>query len=234
MSISSTLIHACLTNVKKEFSQLEHWLNSLHSEAPNQSNLEGSMRALVASVENLTKQYESQQLALHHIADRLEILERGKEAVDPWLDSASTCLENTIIDPLESVYVVHKEDELPVIEDKSDVAVNKTVVEEKPVVVEKKPVVIEEKPVVVEKKPVVIEEKPVVIEEKPVVAEEESVVEEDEEGGLELEEITYKDVSYYKDTEGFVYGIDDEGQPTEQPIGVWKEKSQSVSFYRLK
>jgi hypothetical protein len=227
MSISSTLIHACLTNVKKEFSQLEHWLNSLHSEAPNQSNLEGSMRALVASVENLTKQYESQQLALHHIADRLEILERGKEAVDPWLDSASTCLENTIIDPLESVYVVHKEDELPVIEDKSDVAVNKTVVEEKPVVVEKKPVVIEEKPVVVEKKPVVIEE-------KPAVAEEESVVEEDEEGGLELEEITYKDVSYYKDTEGFVYGIDDEGQPTEQPIGVWKEKSQSVSFYRLK
>lgn len=185
------------------------------------------MRALVASVENLTKQYESQQLALHHIADRLEILERGKEAVDPWLDSASTCLENTIIDPLESVYVVHKEDELPVIEDKSDVAVNKTVVEEKPVVVEKKPVVIEEKPVVVEKKPVVIEE-------KPAVAEEESVVEEDEEGGLELEEITYKDVSYYKDTEGFVYGIDDEGQPTEQPIGVWKEKSQSVSFYRLK
>ena len=227
MSISSTLIHACLTNVKKEFSQLEHWLNSLHSEAPNQSNLEGSMRALVASVENLTKQYESQQLALHHIADRLEILERGKEAVDPWLDSASTCLENTIIDPLESVYVVHKEDELPVIEDKSDVAVNKTVVEEKPIVVEEKPVVIEEKPVVVEKKQVVIEE-------KPVVAEEESVVEEDEEGGLELEEITYKDVSYYKDTEGFVYGIDDEGQPTEQPIGVWKEKTQSVSFYRLK
>jgi len=192
------------------------------------------MRALVASVENLTKQYESQQLALHHIVDRLEILERGKEAVDPWLDSASTCLENTIIDPLESVYVVHKEDELPVIEDKSDVAVNKTVVEEKPVVVEEKPVVIEEKPVVVEKKPVVIEEKPIVAEEKPVVAEEESVVEEDEEGGLELEEITYKDVSYYKDTEGFVYGIDDEGQPTEQPIGVWKEKTQSVSFYRLK
>jgi hypothetical protein len=122
-------------------------------------------------------------------------------------------LENTIIDPLESVYVVHKEDEFPVIEEKSVVAVNKTVVEEKPIVVE---------------------EKPVVIEEKPVVAEEESVVEEDEEGGLELEEITYKDVSYYKDTEGFVYGIDDEGQPTEQPIGVWKEKTQSVSFYRLK
>ena len=192
------------------------------------------MRALVASVENLTKQYESQQLALHHIADRLEILERGKEAVDPWLDSASTCLENTIIDPLESVYVVHKEDELPVIEEKSVVAVNKTTVEEKPVVVEEKSVVIEEKPGVVEKKPVVIEEKPVVIEEKPAVAEEESVVEEDEEGGLELEEITYKDVSYYKDTEGFVYGIDDEGQPTEQPIGVWKEKTQSVSFYRLK
>ena len=207
MSISSTLIHACLTNVQKEFSQLEHWLNSLHSAEPAQ---EGSLRLLIASVENLTKQFESQQLAIHHIVDRLEILERSKDQPDPWLDSESTCLESTIIDPLDSVYVVHKEDELPVEE-----KIIKKPVEEKPV---------EEKPV--EEKPV--EEKPV--EEKPV----EEKVAEEEDGGLELEEITYKDVSYYKDNEGFVYGIDDEGQPTEQPIGVWKEKTQSVSFYRLK
>ena len=205
MSISSTLIHACLTNVQKEFSQLEHWLNSLHSSEPASSNVEGTLRVLIASVDKLTKQFESQQLALHHIADRLEILERSKEQPDPWLDSASTCLENTIIDPLESVYVVHKEDESPV-------EVVLPVVEEK---------VNEEKPVVV-----VIP----VVEEAAVAAD----VEAEEEDGVELDEITYKDVSYYKDTEGFVYGIDDEGQPTEQPIGVWKEKSQSVSFYRLK
>ena len=177
---------------------MEHWLNSLHSSEPASSNIEGTLRVLIASVDKLTKQFESQQLALHHIADRLEILEHSKEQPDPWLDSTSTCLENTIIDPLESVYVVHKEDEIPV--------------EEK---------VNEDKPVV--------EVKPVV-EEAAVEAEAEA----EEDGGVELEEITYKDVSYYKDTEGFVYGIDDEGQPTEQPIGVWKEKSQSVSFYRLK
>ena len=226
MSISSTLIHACLTNVQKEFSQLEHWLNSLHSSEPASSNVEGTLRVLIASVDKLTKQFESQQLALHHIADRLEILERSKEQPDPWLDSTSTCLENTIIDPLESVYVVHKEDEspvevvLPVVEEK--VNEEKPVVEVIPVVEEK---VNEEKPVV-EVKPAV-EEK--VAEEQPVEDEEP-----EEEDGVELDEITYKDVSYYKDTEGFVYGIDDEGQPTEQPIGVWKEKSQSVSFYRLK
>jgi hypothetical protein len=215
MSISSTLIHACLTNVQKEFSQLEHWLNSLHSSEPASSNIEGTLRVLIASVDKLTKQFESQQLALHHIADRLEILEHSKEQPDPWLDSTSTCLENTIIDPLESVYVVHKEDEIPVEEKVNE---DKPIVEVKPVVEEK---VNEEKPVV--------EVKPVV-EEAAVEAEAEA----EEDGGVELEEITYKDVSYYKDTEGFVYGIDDEGQPTEQPIGVWKEKSQSVSFYRLK
>lgn len=220
MSISSTLIHACLTNVQKEFSQLEHWLNSLHSSEPASSNVEGTLRVLIASVDKLTKQFESQQMALHHIADRLEILERSKEQPDPWLDSASTCLENTIIDPLESVYVVHKEDESPV-------EVVLPVVEEK--VNEEKPVVVVI-PVVEEK---VNKEKPVV-EVIPVVEEAAVAEEADDEDGVELDEITYKDVSYYKDTEGFVYGIDDEGQPTEQPIGVWKEKSQSVSFYRLK
>jgi len=26
--------------------------------------------------------------------------------------------------------------------------------------------------------------------------------------------------------------MDEDGQPTEQPIGIWKEKSKSISFYR--
>ena len=62
---------------------------------------------------------------------------------------------------------------------------------------------------------------------------EESEEEPEEEGGVELEELEYKGTNYYKDpSEGFIYGMDEEGQPTDQPIGIWKEKSQTISFYR--
>ena len=64
-------------------------------------------------------------------------------------------------------------------------------------------------------------------------AEEQEEAQEDEEEGVELEEITVKGVNYYKDPEeGFIYEIDSEGQPSENPIGVWKTKTQTISFYR--
>jgi cobalamin biosynthesis protein CobT len=57
--------------------------------------------------------------------------------------------------------------------------------------------------------------------------------EEEEEEGLELEEIEYKGTTYYKDGEGFIYSIIDE-EPSENPIGYWKEKTQSIAFYKTK
>jgi hypothetical protein len=57
---------------------------------------------------------------------------------------------------------------------------------------------------------------------------EEEVVEEEEEGE-EVEEITYNGETYYKDADGFIYKPDDD-----TPIGYWKEKTQSIAFYRLK
>ena len=57
---------------------------------------------------------------------------------------------------------------------------------------------------------------------------EEEVVEEEEEGE-EVEEITYNGETYYKDADGFIYKPDDD-----TPIGYWKEKTQSIAFYRTK
>ena len=266
MSISSTLIQACLTNVQKEFRQLEHWLNSLHPVEPSvpssQSNdrLESALRDISTSIAQLSKQYEVQQLALNHLVDRLDILEGARtiqidDNDDPWLmDSDGTCLENTIIEPEESIYVIHKEEidshtpvmtktppASPTIAPESaseptelvqEVAQNEVV---EPVSVvepvkEVEPVSVVE--LVKEVEPVSVVEP--VQEEEVQEEEEEEVQEEEEEEGVELEEITYKEKSYYKDGEGFIYGIDEEGQPTEQPIGIWKEKTQSVAFYRLK
>jgi hypothetical protein len=278
MSISSTLIQSCLTNVQKEFRQLEHWLNSLHPSEPSQPSalsshsndrLEATLRDISSSISQLTKQYEVQQLALHHIVDRLDILEGARDIQiddndDPWLiDSTGACLENTIIEPVESVYVIHKEENgadshtpvmtktppsspstaslsvssIPVVE----------LVEEVQEVVQKVEPLNEVEPVckvepvrevkadtkVIEKEEVVEEEVEEEEQEQEQEQEEEEEVEEEEEG-VELEEITYKETVYYKDGEGFIYGIDEDSQPTDQPIGVWKEKSQSVAFYRLK
>jgi hypothetical protein len=53
--------------------------------------------------------------------------------------------------------------------------------------------------------------------------------EEEEEEGEEVEEITYNGETYYKDADGFIYKPDDD-----TPIGYWKEKTQSIAFYRTK
>jgi hypothetical protein len=50
----------------------------------------------------------------------------------------------------------------------------------------------------------------------------------------QLEEIEFKGVKYYKDAENFVYSIDEDEQPSENPIGFWKEKAQVVAFYKTK
>jgi hypothetical protein len=265
MSISSTLIQACLTNVQKEFRQLEHWLNSLHpptveSPTPSNERLEATLRDISTSISQLSKQYEVQQLALNHLVDRLDVLEGARdiqfeEHDDPWLiDSTSTCLENTIIEPVESIYVIHKEENevdshtpvttktppsspSTVIVSVSSVPPIELVQEEVRKVEPVKEVeAVPEVEVVREVEAIEVVEEVVeeeVVEEEEAV-EEEAEEEEAEEEGVELEEITYKETSYYKDGEGFVYGIDEEGQPTDQPIGIWKEKSQSVAFYRLK
>jgi hypothetical protein len=256
MSISSTLIQACLTNVQKEFRQLEHWLNSLHpseqSSAPsNPSNdrMEATLRDISSSISQLAKQYEVQQLALHHIVDRLDILEGARDIQidnnDPWLfDSTSACLENTIIEPVESVYVIHKEDsQTPVMTNTppSSPSTASLVTSSVPAIELVQEAAAQEVEPVKEVEPVAVVELvkeadalPEVEEEEQEEEEEEEDAVEEEEDGVELEEITYKEQSYYKDGEGFIYGIDEEGQPTDQPIGIWKEKSQSVAFYRLK
>ena len=80
------------------------------------------------------------------------------------------------------------------------------------------------------------EEEDVAEEEEVVEEEEEEVVEEaeEEEEGVELEEIEYKGAKYYRDGEGFIYTIDEDEQPSENPVGYWKEKTQTIAFYKTK
>ena len=139
-------------------------------------------------------------------------------AFEPVHISVHTQVESNIIEEVKKKEVViEKDEEVEIVEVK--------VKEEKKIIVIDE--VNEEEVVEVEE-----EEEEVVEEEEEEVVEEEE--EEEEEEGLELEEIEYKGIKYYKDAENFIYTISEDEQPSENPVGYWKEKTNSIAFYKTK
>ena len=68
-------------------------------------------------------------------------------------------------------------------------------------------------------------------EEAEEAEEEEEVQEEEEEEAVEYEEIEYKGVTYYKDSENQVYVLDADGDLDDTPVGVWNEEKKKVLKY---
>lgn len=66
-------------------------------------------------------------------------------------------------------------------------------------------------------------------EEEDLVDEEEE--EEEAEEAVEYEEIEYKGVTYYKDSENQVYVLDADGDLDDTPVGVWNEEKKKVLKY---
>lgn len=245
-TIPSALIQSTMNKVKNEMSQLEHWLLSLQesSTVPTQS----TNTILYEKLDQLLKELEAQRHTIHHLMDRIEVLEsrddhnvhiEDQSADEPWFDHSSAPLQNMIIDPTESHYHILKTDNpsvqeilldpvstplapAPTPNIQSEPAKELPVLELAPV----KEEVQESKQVVKEVEP---KEEP---KEEPTVEEEEEEEEQEEEDDQELEAIEFKGVTYCKDQEGFVYSLDEEGSPSDQPIGIWKEKTKSVAFYR--
>jgi len=165
--------------------------------------------------------------------DQVEAEAEDNPPMDTIQDSTnkdvSVPCETIVNSPVEKEELVvnqpvekEKDTEEVVEEEKEDEVVEEVVEEEEVVKVEKE---VEE----------VEDEKVVEVEDEKVVEEvEEEEEEEEEEEGVELEEIEFNGVSYYKDPDNLVYTIDEEGQPSEMAVGYWKEKSQSVVFYKTK
>jgi flagellar biosynthesis GTPase FlhF len=238
MSITSALIASTINKIKKDLYQLEDWLNSLHStpSLPPSAHAytQGTdVSSLLKRVEELTIEVSAQKHTIHHLVDRLDVMEETREIhidghlddmddplddqQDPWLSTIP--LQNEIVDPV--IVNIHREE--PVLKEE--------IVKEQPVLndVVKEEVVQEEK---VEKQEEAEKEEQEAEQEEQEEAQEEEEADQEEEG-VELEEITVKGVHYYKDPEeGFIYEIDSEGQPSENPVGVWKTKTQTISFYR--
>lgn len=54
---------------------------------------------------------------------------------------------------------------------------------------------------------------------------------EEEEEAVEYEEIEYKGVTYYKDSENQVYVLDADGDLDDTPVGVWNEEKKKLLKY---
>ena len=233
-SIRSTLIRSCFSNIQRELNQLEDWLNRDYSELPpSVTSTASDGNIIYQAIQQLSKQLDSQQHTLHHIIDRIDVLEetrnihiQDKDENDAklWLDTEGVQLQNEIIDnEYEPIVNVNKTDDdtLPTIVPP---------VVEAPIVV---PPVVEapvEVPSVVEAP---IEVPPVVeapVEVPPVV---EAPVQEQEEQEEDdgLEEMEWNGNTYYRDDNLIIYQLNEEGELTD-PVGVWKEKSQTIKFYK--
>ena len=68
-------------------------------------------------------------------------------------------------------------------------------------------------------------------EEEESSAQEEEEEEEEEEEAVEYEQIDYKGVTYYKDSENQVYVLDADGDLDDTPVGVWNEEKKKVLKY---
>ena len=250
-SISSALIQATMSNVTRDMKQLEHWLTSLSMTAPSVPSEVSSatsddivrslhdqqelLNQLKDTVRHFTTTLEAQQHTIHHLTDRIQILEESREpcAQETWMDPALVEEEEV------PIYIVRKTEELAqeaqeeqeeapakqeeqeeAQEDSVEVSAKK---EEAPVEV---PVKKEEAPMKQESVEVPVKQEPA--KQDPVEEEEE----EEEEEGMELEVIVFQGVSYYKDEEGFIYSIEEDEQPSEKAVGYWKKKAQAVAFYR--
>lgn len=71
------------------------------------------------------------------------------------------------------------------------------------------------------------------VQEEEVVDEEEvqEEVAEDDDAGTVFEA---DGITYYRDEENQVFSVDDEGNLSDMPIGFWKEKTQTIRFYKMK
>ena len=125
----------------------------------------------------------------------------------------------------EVVEAEEEEEEVVEAEDEEVVEADEEVVEAEEEVVEA-----EEEEEVVE-----AEEEVVEAEEEVVEAEEEVVEaeEEEEEEGMAVEEIEYNGSRYYKDTENFIYSVNKDDEPSDNPVGYWKVKTQTIAFYKV-
>ena len=75
-----------------------------------------------------------------------------------------------------------------------------------------------------------VESDDVVVEDE-VEAVEEVEEEAEEADGEETEEFEFKGKTYYRDSSGLVYGLDEAGELIENPLGRWIEAKNSVKFF---
>ena len=231
-SIRSTLIRSCFANIQRELVQLEDWLNRDLTTVPEATTKSGTDSSIIyQAIQQLSKQLDSQQHTLHHIIDRIDVLEetrnihiQEKDENNLWLDTEGVQLQNEIVDDeYEPIINVNKTEEV--------LAITPNLVETEsvaaPVVASVAASVVASVAVPVAASVATDSTVDHVVE--PVLEEpatDDSVEEEDG-----LEEVEYNGTTYYRDSNLVMYQLDDDGELTDA-VGVWREKTQTIKFYK--
>lgn len=263
-SVRSILIRTCMTNVQKEISQLEHWLNNLSDDSPVNVPIQPThsydehfeLSNLNRVIERLAEDVSNQRDTLNNILERIDNLEGFKRpnrevfidengnqesnCNDPWLDNNCESLENEVIgeDNISEPLYTHNKSVsaessvvtptiIPDVPEDNSVLpdINSDNEEETPN---------HTKQEVKQQKKQQDKEEEQQEEQEEEEEEEQEEEQEEEEDAQEFEEIEYKGNRYYKDNENFIYSVDDNDDPSENPIGYWKEKTQTIAFYKTK
>ena len=248
-SIRSTLIRSCFANIQRELVQLEDWLNRDLTAVPEATTKSGTDSSIIyQAIQQLSTQLESQQHTLHHIIDRIDVLEetrnihiQEKDENNLWLDTEGVQLQNEIVDDeYEPIINVNKTEEVLAITPKSVVtesvaeSVAASVAESvaAPVAASVAESVAASVAASVATDSTVdhivepVLEEPVAKNSVEETATNDSVEEEDG-----LEEVEYNGTTYYRDSTLIMYQLDDDGELTDA-VGVWREKTQTIKFYK--
>jgi hypothetical protein len=247
-SIRSTLIRSCFANIQRELIQLEDWLNRDLTTVPEATTKSGTDSSIIyQAIQQLSKQLDSQQHTLHHIIDRIDVLEetrnihiQEKDENNLWLDTEGVQLQNEIVDhEYESIVNVNKTEEVLAImpnpvETESVAAPVAAPVAESVVASVATPVaesVVASVAASVSESVVasVVTDSTVDHVVEPVLEEPATNDSVEEEDGLE--EVEYNGTTYYRDSNLVMYQLDDDGELTDA-VGVWREKTQSIKFYK--
>jgi hypothetical protein len=239
-SIRSTLIRSCFANIQRELVQLEDWLNRDLTTVPEATTKSGTDSSIIyQAIQQLSKQLDSQQHTLHHIIDRIDVLEetrnihiQEKDENNLWLDTEGVQLQNEIVDDeYEPIVNVNKTEEVlvitpnPVVTESVAASVDASVAESVVASVAA-PVAAS---VVASVAASVVTDSTVDHVVEPVLEEPATNDSVEEEDGLE--EVEYNGTTYYRDSNLVMYQLDDDGELTDA-VGVWREKTQSIKFYK--
>jgi hypothetical protein len=232
-STDGNIIYHAIQQLSKQMDSQQHTLNHLIDRL---DVLEGTRNIHIEDPSNPWLDAEVTQLQnelVHDLDSEYETIINVNKSEEPMVSEKSVVVEPVavaepvaVVATLEPIAVIAVVEPIAALEPVAVIAVAESVAVVEPIAALEPVAVV----ATLESVAVVAALEPVakVQEEEEVQKEEE----EEEEEEMEYEEVEFKGETFYRDTQQYIFRMDEEGQLSEDPIGYWKVKSQTIMFYQ--